>query len=119
MRKINCLRCQKPMNFCGEKKIQLGEYGYFLGHLSNLVAGALEVDFFACPQCGKLEFFAPEDQMDVLTSQEEEQDVPPEIGRDIVGVSSNGMPQVRCPRCGKEHDFDYPKCIFCGYDHQR
>lgn len=97
MRKINCLRCQKPMNFFDRKKIQLGEYGYFLGHVSNLLAGALEVEFFVCPQCGKLEFFVPEDQMDVLASQEEEQDIPPEIGRDIVGVGSNGMPQVRCP----------------------
>ena len=24
-------------------------------------------------------------------------------------------PKLTCPACGKKHDFDYPKCIFCGF----
>ncbi len=28
-----------------------------------------------------------------------------------------GLPQKTCPRCGKEHDFDYPKCPHCQYDY--
>ena len=118
MKKIDCLRCRIPMNFFDRKKIQLGEYGYFLGHISNLIAGAMEVEFYVCPQCGKLEFFVPEDQLDSITAEDSE-NLPPEIGQDIVGVSTDGIPQMRCPRCGKTHDFDYPKCIFCGHDHQK
>ena len=25
------------------------------------------------------------------------------------------LPQRQCPRCGKQHDFDYPQCPFCGH----
>lgn len=28
------------------------------------------------------------------------------------------LPQKECPGCGKKHDFDYPKCPFCGFDYQ-
>ena len=27
------------------------------------------------------------------------------------------LPQRKCPLCGKEHDFDYPKCPHCDYDY--
>jgi hypothetical protein len=27
------------------------------------------------------------------------------------------LPQKKCPRCGKEHDFDYPQCPFCDFDY--
>lgn len=30
-------------------------------------------------------------------------------------TSNDGVPQKKCPNCGKEHDFDYPKCPHCGY----
>lgn len=26
------------------------------------------------------------------------------------------LQQRKCPKCGKKHDFDYPKCPFCNYD---
>ena len=29
------------------------------------------------------------------------------------------LPQRKCSQCGKEHDFDYPRCPFCGFDHTR
>ena len=28
------------------------------------------------------------------------------------------LPQKTCPRCGKQHDFDYPRCPYCGNDYQ-
>ena len=32
-------------------------------------------------------------------------------------IVDESLPQRKCPQCGKEHDFDYPRCPFCGYDH--
>ena len=32
-------------------------------------------------------------------------------------VMDETLPQKKCPRCGKEHDFDYPKCPHCDYDY--
>lgn len=29
--------------------------------------------------------------------------------------SDNSLPQIKCPNCGNLHDFDYPKCPYCGY----
>lgn len=28
------------------------------------------------------------------------------------------LPQKECPQCGKHHDFDYPRCPYCGHDYQ-
>lgn len=28
------------------------------------------------------------------------------------------LPQKVCPQCGKHHDFDYPRCPYCGNDYQ-
>ena len=90
MKKISCLRCQVPMTCHGAQKLQLGQTGWVLGDLPNLLAGSLEVELYTCPKCGKIEFFLAEDRQE-------------------------GLPQTKCPRCGKMHDFDYPKCPFCGY----
>ena len=56
---LNCLRCGAGMNFLCREKMQLGQTGWLLGDLPNLVAGAMEVEIYACPKCGKLEFFQP------------------------------------------------------------
>ena len=32
-------------------------------------------------------------------------------------IVDDGLPQRKCPRCGKDHDFDYPQCPFCGHDY--
>lgn len=92
MKKLTCLRCGAEMQHVKTEKLQLGETGWVLGDLPNLFAGALEVDIYACPGCGKLEFFS-------AAPKEEE------------------LPQRKCPRCGKVHDFDYPKCPFCKHDY--
>ena len=91
-RKITCLRCGKKMTYIKAEKIQLGQTGWILGDLPNLVAGAMEVDIFSCPVCGKPEFF-------------------------LAGAKEEGLMQKQCPHCGKWHDFDYPKCPFCKYDY--
>ena len=91
---ITCLRCGNEMKHIRTEKMQLGQTGWILGDLPNLIAGAMEVDIYSCPQCRKLEFFISDNE------QLEEE-----------------IPQKQCPNCGKRHDFDYPKCPFCKYDY--
>ena len=92
-RNIDCLRCSRQMNHIRTEKLQLGQTGWILGDLPNLFAGSMEVDIYSCPKCRKLEFFLAED------------------------IQEEGLPQKKCPKCGKKHDFDYPKCPFCKYDY--
>ena len=54
---MDCLRCHSEMEHLGQESLQLGQYGFFTGRLSNLFSGALEVDIYACRHCGKLEFY--------------------------------------------------------------
>ena len=92
MKKMQCLRCETLMSFLAEEDIQLGKTGWILGDLPNLIAGAMRVQIFVCPNCQKLEFFASEGES-----------------------SETGLPQKTCPNCGAVHDFDYPKCPKCKY----
>ena len=89
---IVCLRCEQKMNYIKTEKLQLGQTGWILGDLPNLLAGAIEVDIYACPKCKKIGFY-------LADSTDEE------------------LPQKQCPKCGKWHDFDYPKCPFCHYNY--
>ena len=95
MKHLKCLRCDREMEFMMRENIQLGKTGWFLGDWGNLLAGALDVAVYTCPECGKLEFFAAEDGEHSLSD----------------------VPQVTCPNCGHSHDFDYPSCPFCKYSH--
>jgi hypothetical protein len=52
-----CTSCSGDMPSIGVRKIQLGQTGFLLGDLPNLIAGALEVEIFACAQCGKIELY--------------------------------------------------------------
>ena len=90
MKHLDCLRCHVPLEFIRTEQLQLGQTGWLLGDLPNLLHGAMEVDIYACPNCGKLEFYQ-------------------------AAAEQHELPQVKCPRCGKLHDFDYPKCPFCKY----
>ena len=94
MKELVCLRCNEQMHFLRKEHLQLGETGWILGDLPNLIAGALEVDIFICPSCKKLEFFASEG------------DAP-----------EDDLPKRTCPACGTVHDFDYPKCPKCKFDY--
>lgn len=118
MRTVSCIRCGVELRFLKQEKIQLGQTGYFLGDWPNLIAGSLDTEMYYCPKCGKLELFLP----DMPESEFEEPDMegeelPPEAEQNIVGVSMEGVPQVRCPVCGCKHDFDYPRCPKCNYEY--
>lgn len=91
---MRCLRCGGTMRYIKREQLQLGETGWILGNLPNLLSGSLEADIFVCDQCGKIEFFTADP--------------------DFCGEET---PQKRCPHCGEMHDFDYPKCPYCGYDY--
>ena len=95
MQELKCLRCDVPMQFIKRENVQLGKTGFFSGDWGNLLAGALDVAIFTCPECGKLELFLGE----FYEAQE------PEAG---------GIAQTTCPTCGTRHDLDDPKCPRCG-----
>lgn len=93
MKTLCCLRCKTQMEHLLREKLQLGQTGWILGDIPNLLSGAIELDLYSCPRCGKVEFFLPKGEAD------------PRIA------------QKKCPACGKTHDLDYPKCPFCKYDY--
>ena len=97
MKEMTCSHCGDRMRYARCEKLQLGKTGWILGDLPNLLAGALEVDIYLCPGCGKLEFFLAEP----ASIEEEDQ-----------------IAQITCPQCGRKHDIDYPKCPFCKFDYQ-
>ena len=92
-RDLLCLRCGQKMNHIQTQKLQLGQTSWILGDLPNLLAGSMEVDVYSCSTCGKIELFSSNEQ-------------------------NIGLPQKQCPKCGKKHDFDYPKCPFCRYEYK-
>lgn len=87
------------MKYLKSAKIQLGETGWFLGDLSNLIAGSLSVSIYVCPECGKIELFQQNDYSD--------------YNRDF--SYDDQIAKKKCPNCGQLHDIDYPKCPFCKY----
>lgn len=116
MRTLNCLRCGRQMQYARREKIQLGEQGVFSNHWAHLMAGVLEVDIYYCSGCGKLEFYTPtqprkEHPQDVSF---DEADFPKS---DETEYSYSEPPQKECPRCGKTHDFDFPRCPYCKFDY--
>ena len=32
-------------------------------------------------------------------------------------IVDDTLPQKKCPKCGKEHDFDYPTCPYCDHEY--
>lgn len=96
-RALKCLRCNAEMEYVMTERIQLGQTGWILGDIPNLIAGSMEVDIYSCHDCGKIEFFQAEN----TTNDSEELSIA----------------QKKCPKCGNSHDIDYPKCPFCKYDY--
>ncbi len=94
MRDIKCLYCNTALNLIKSQKIQLGQAGWIFDDLPNILAGALEVDIYSCPKCGKIEFFQQENSN-----------------------RENQIAQIKCPKCGRLHDIDYPKCPFCKFEY--
>ena len=98
MRQINCLRCQGTMEYVGRENLQLGRTGWILGDLPNLLAGALNVDIYLCPKCGKMEFFHSHFEGEPNRYRGEE------------------LLEKQCPSCGLSIYFDYTKCPCCGFE---
>ena len=123
MRKTKCLRCDARMKFGMQQKFQLGQTSFLLGDWPNLMAGSLELEVWFCPKCGKVEFFVPGSTQNLPVKQpepvqnEEFDYVGSMVNEGIDAVSKDGMPQKKCPTCGREHDFDYPRCPYCKHDY--
>ena len=123
MRKTKCLRCDARMKFGMQQKFQMGQTSFLLGDWPNLMAGALELEVWFCPKCGKVEFFVPGSTKNLPVKQpepvqtEEFDYVGSMVNEGIDAVSKDGMPQKKCPTCGREHDFDYPRCPYCKHDY--
>ena len=123
MRKTKCLRCDARMKFGMQQKFQMGQTSFLLGDWPNLIAGALELEVWFCPKCGKVEFFVPGSTQNLPVKQpepaqtEEFDYVGSMVNEGIDAVSKDGMPQKKCPTCGREHDFDFPKCPYCKHDY--
>ncbi len=95
MERKRCIRCGGRMGHIRQEKLQLGQYGWFTGHLDQLYAGVLAVDIYCCRDCKKLEFYA--------------------AGASAEDAGEAGsIPQVHCPHCGQLHEMDDPKCPYCG-----
>ncbi len=56
---LTCLRCGHIMEYGGTKRFHEGsrQWGFWLGDLGELFINREDYDVYACPNCGKLEFF--------------------------------------------------------------
>ena len=91
---MKCLRCDAEMEF--SKKITLrnvGEITSLLGALdANPVGEPIPVDLYCCPNCRKIEFFAPKDPVPTILC--------PHCGKEVT-ITSKGDDKDICPLCGK------------------
>lgn len=94
-RDVRCQRCGAEMDYVMKESLQLGQAGVILGLWPNILAGGLEVEIYCCRDCGKIEFFAAAP----------------------VESTAENLPQRTCPKCGRAHDFDYPRCPYCKFDY--
>ncbi|MGN1008843.1 MAG: hypothetical protein ACI4PV_07835 [Butyricicoccus sp.] len=57
-----CLRCGGRMLTYGPLTFKLGEETFFLSDWNRLMSGSLTMEVLRCEECGKAEFFIPEEQ---------------------------------------------------------
>lgn len=98
MRATVCAGCGGEMVSIGRFPLQKGRFGLFLGSLSNLFNGALEVSAMCCKDCRRLEFYLADDAEELLSEPEAE----------------DTIAQIECPFCGVMHDLDDAVCPQCG-----
>lgn len=55
--KVQCLRCDYPMNHAGTRQFHEGSRWGALGDLGELFVNRETFDVYYCPKCGKVEFF--------------------------------------------------------------
>ncbi len=58
--KLKCLRCHTAMQFVGNSRFHEGTQFGVLGNLFELFENRQSFDLYACPSCGKVEFFMPQ-----------------------------------------------------------
>lgn len=58
---INCLRCDVPMRYAGEYRFLEGTRTGVFGNLFELFQNRENFDLYVCPNCGKVEFFVPQE----------------------------------------------------------
>ena len=91
-----CGNCGHVMKFVKAEQVQLGKTSFLWGDWPNLLAGALNVEIWSCPNCRKLDFY--------WSGGEDDTD----------WEDKDHMAQTTCPACGHVHDLDDPKCPGCG-----
>ena len=54
---LNCVRCDSPLTFLGERDLHEGSrgWGFFLGDLGELLVNREKVEMYVCEACGHLE----------------------------------------------------------------
>ncbi len=57
IRQIYCPYCDVLLRYRGANRIQLGKWNFFFEHWDNWRSGALNVQIYECPKCGKIELF--------------------------------------------------------------
>jgi len=59
LKEINCLRCKTTMKFEEVVKLHEGNNWGLMGDLGHLFTNKKSFDIYMCPNCDKIEFFAP------------------------------------------------------------
>jgi hypothetical protein len=54
---MTCVRCEADLDFVGTKKFQEDSAGGVWGAFGELFAKRQRFDVYACPRCGRVEFF--------------------------------------------------------------
>lgn len=54
---IRCPRCQTALEYVGTKRFHEGTMWGVLGNLGELFVNREYLDLYACPRCGRVEFF--------------------------------------------------------------
>lgn len=126
---LTCLRCGQTMRYLKRECLQRRKHGWFIQDWDYHIAGALDVEIWACPGCRKLEFFWSSVEAERLKPEEDEEvqiicvqcrqayeineERCPFCGT-YTDAWNNRIAQVKCPQCGQIHDIDEPKCPSCG-----
>ena len=52
-----CVRCEAELEFLGTKEFHEGTRWGIFGDFTELFVNRERLDFYACPSCGRVEFF--------------------------------------------------------------
>ena len=104
-RSYTCMRCGAEMRYKGQRQFQI------VGDLPRpyLIGGAMGCHVYACPQCGKMEFFGtPEAELEEEARRREEAKRRKEEAR------LAELPKAWCSACREMVPDDDGVCAKCG-----